>query len=394
MLTHADDRGEPQDGQHVVDAGEPVAGGDRRRRRTSTTQRDDQAEVAARPTPEQDRSPRDSRGPVGDRLDPGALVGGRCGCRDVLLAHAALPSMTRSSTPCSSMLGRRTVVEHPAVGDHQDPVGQAEHLLDLAGDDDDGDARRRRARRIRRVDLGAGADVDAAGGLVEQQHPACRAAASGRARPSAGCRRTACGRRGRGRPAARRAPSICSRRPCARRRSSRNAGRGEPGEGRQRDVPVDRLVEEQALALALLRAQPDAGADRGARPTAAQRASADRTVPAVALRAPKMVSRISERPEPTSPASPTTSPARTSNETSSNVAAQPEALDLEHDRRRPSATGARGGKTYSMSRPVISRISSAVGVSATGRPVATVRPSLSTVIRSPIWRISSSRCEM
>ena len=71
-------------------------------------------------------------------------------------------------------------------------------------------------------------------------------------------------------------------------------------------------------------------------------------------------------------------------------------------RPRTSSTGSprsrglagRGGKTYSMERPVISRISSEVGVSLTSRPVATVLPSLSTVTRSPIWRISSSRCEM
>ena len=35
-----------------------------------------------------------------------------------------------------------------------------------------------------------------------------------------------------------------------------------------------------------------------------------------------------------------------------------------------------------------------VGVSLTSRPVAMVLPSLRTVMRSPIWRISSSRCEM
>ena len=42
----------------------------------------------------------------------------------------------------------------------------------------------------------------------------------------------------------------------------------------------------------------------------------------------------------------------------------------------------------------INRMTSAVGVSFAGSPVATVRPSLSTVTRSPISRISSSRCEM
>ena len=47
-----------------------------------------------------------------------------------------------------------------------------------------------------------------------------------------------------------------------------------------------------------------------------------------------------------------------------------------------------------MVRPVISVTTSVVGVVRAGRPVATVRPSLSTVTRSPIVRISSSRWEM
>ena len=117
------------------------------------------------------------------------------------------------------------------------------------------------------------------------------------------------------------------------------------------------------------------------------------TLPADALRAPYTVSRISERPEPTSPASPTISPARTVNVTSVNSPGR--------DRPSTCSTGSPSvavsscsGKTNSIDRPVISRISSAVGVSATGRLVATVRPSLRTVTRSPISRISSRRCEM
>ena len=33
----------------------------------------------------------------------------------------------------------RTGVDDPAVGQHEDAVGQAEHLLDIAGHDDHGD---------------------------------------------------------------------------------------------------------------------------------------------------------------------------------------------------------------------------------------------------------------
>ena len=54
----------------------------------------------------------------------------------------------------------------------------------------------------------------------------------------------------------------------------------------------------------------------------------------------------------------------------------------------------RSGNTYSIVRPVIRLTRSLVGVVRAGRLAAVVRPSLSTVTRSPISRISSSRCEM
>ncbi len=63
------------------------------------------------------------------------------------------------------------LVDDLALADDEDPVGETEHLLDLAGDDHDGDAAVGE-RPDELVDLGAGADVDAAGGLVEDQHPA------------------------------------------------------------------------------------------------------------------------------------------------------------------------------------------------------------------------------
>ena len=89
---------------------------------------------------------------------------------------------------------------------------------------------------------------------------------------------------------------------------------------------------------------------------------------------------------------PSTSPGRTLKLTSENSPRR----DRPSTRRSGAASGisARGGKTYSIERPVISRMTSVVGVSLAGSPVATVRPSLSTVTRSPIVRISSSRCEM
>ena len=66
--------------------------------------------------------------------------------------------------------GRR-LVQDLAVPDDEDAVGEPEDLLDLAGHDDDGDAVVGEPTD-EGVDLGAGADVDAAGGLVEQQDAA------------------------------------------------------------------------------------------------------------------------------------------------------------------------------------------------------------------------------
>ncbi len=54
-------------------------------------------------------------------------------------------------------------------------------------------------------------------------------------------------------------------------------------------------------------------------------------MPADALRAPYTVSRISERPEPTRPARPTISPARTSKETSANFLVEGQAFYVEDD---------------------------------------------------------------
>ena len=75
-------------------------------------------------------------------------------------------------------------------------------------------------------------------------------------------------------------------------------------------------------------------------------------------------------------------------------ARQRETAHVQHGSVSRETAAPRCGKTYSIARPVISWISSEVGVSPTASPLATVLPSLSTVIRSPIWRISSRRWEM
>ncbi len=86
-------------------------------------------------------------------------------------AHAAPP--LASVTPVAScehlLLGRTggQLAGEPAVAHHEDPVGHADHLGQLAGDHQDADAvGGEGAHQL--VDAVLGADVDAAGGLVHQ----------------------------------------------------------------------------------------------------------------------------------------------------------------------------------------------------------------------------------
>ena len=165
--------------------------------------------------------------------------------------------MTRSSTPCSSISVAGVVVEDAAVGDDEHAVGEAEHLLDLARHHDDRGAGVGEAAD-EGVDLGAGADVDAAGRLVEQQHPGAVHEPAGEhdlllvaAGEGAG------GAVGVGRPQLEGLDLLAGHRALA--ALVEHAAAREAGEGRERDVLEDRLLEEQALALALLGREPDAG---------------------------------------------------------------------------------------------------------------------------------------
>ena len=92
---------------------------------------------------------------------------------------------------------------------------------------------------------------------------------------------------------------------------------------------------------------------------------------------------------------PTISPAWTCRDTSAN---SPERVSpVTSSSGGPAGTaaaGRRGGKTYSIVRPVMRLTSSLLLVVRAGRSTADVRPSLSTVTRSPISRISSMRWEM
>ena len=191
---------------------------------------------------------------VDDRL--GRSVGA---CASV--AHATFPSITRSRTRDSSISVGRPLVDDASLTDDQHAVGEPEHLLDLAGHDHDGDAgvgeRADQARRSR-----CGPRRRRRASARRAAAPGTRAAASAPAPPSAGCRPTACGPRGPPPRVARRA----TRQLLASRRSARLVEQAEAGEAaqrRHRDVAVDRLVEQQALALALLGAQPDPGGDGG-----------------------------------------------------------------------------------------------------------------------------------
>ena len=75
-----------------------------------------------------------------------------------------------------------------AVAHDEDGVGEADRLLERVGGQDDADAfGGDGADEL--VDLLLGADVEAAGRVVEDQDRATSPPATWRARPSAGCRR-------------------------------------------------------------------------------------------------------------------------------------------------------------------------------------------------------------
>ena len=352
----ADDRRQPQDRRGVVPVGEPAPGRDGADD-ADQHQRDDEPGVAADTGAQQGE----------DRV--GLSFGLERGLLDprTVLAHARAPSMTRSRTFALVDLGGGGLVDDLALADDEDPVGETEHLLDLAGDDDDGDAAVGQ-RPDELVDLGAGADVDAAGGLVEQQHPAVAQqpagehdlllVAAGEGAHGAG---HAVGADVEAGGQLLGAPALLA------------AGRGSPAGAKR----LMRRHRDVAVRPPRRAAAPGSCAPRGPgrprprpRPMTEPRRSrlpSTLTVPVAAPAGAVHVSMISERPAPTRPASPTISPACTVRSTPVNTPARREVPHLEH-RRAPSArVSGRGGKTYSIERPVISLISSAVGVSGDGQ---------------------------
>src|SRR5690349_17555346 len=91
-----------------------------------------------------------------------------------------------------------------------------------------------------------------------------------------------------------------------------------------------------------------------------------------ALRAPYTVSRISERPDPTSPARPTTSPDRTVNETSANSPGRVRPSTSSTTSGRGSAP--RGGNMYSIERPTVRAVVIGLPCPVDGNLGSPVRP--------------------
>ena len=150
----------------------------RQRMKSATTRPEVAADGRAhQPT---ERSARPARAAPGQRLLDDVVLrrdrvagGGRAGRGRRLLVrvHAALPSMTRSRTRCSSISSAGPSCTTSPSLMTSTRSARPEDLLHLAGDHDDRDPAFGQ-RPDQRVDLAAGADVDAAGRLVEQQHPA------------------------------------------------------------------------------------------------------------------------------------------------------------------------------------------------------------------------------
>ena len=242
------------------------------------------------------------------------------------------------------VLGRRVVAGDvggdPALADDEHPVGHAEHLGQLAGDHQD---RQALAGQLgeQPVHLGLGADVDAAGGLVDDQQLrvggqplgdddlllVAAAHGGGLHVQRVGLDLEAVGPR----------PGGLYSAPAVRKPALLEAAADDRG-----DVLADRALDDQALLAAVLGHERDAGPDGRARVVRRGRACRARvTEPASYASTPKTARAISLRPAPTRPASPTISPARTWKETPWNSPAVSRPSDVEDDvaDRRPGSWG-------------------------------------------------------
>ena len=183
------------------------------------------------------------------------------------------------------------------------------------------------------VDVGLGADVDASGRLVEDQHRRLDVEPLGEhhlllvaARQVADRRRSATGVR------MPQALAVDLGGPPLGRAVDEPPSGHEAAQAGQRDVGGDRLRQRQAEPAAVLRDVGDAVghrlAWRGDLHLARRRAG---STPSSAGCTPNIASATSVRPDPTSPAKPSTSPSRTSNETSSKAPWRPRPSTLQGD---------------------------------------------------------------
>ncbi len=122
---------------------------------------------------------------------PGSRSPGRRAPVRRSVGHAALPC---STWPVAARMidvlvgvGAGELGDQPALVQHEHAVGHAQHLGQLGGDHQHGDALGDQLGE-QPVHLGLGADVDAAGRLVDDQQRRAGARATWPARPSAGCR--------------------------------------------------------------------------------------------------------------------------------------------------------------------------------------------------------------
>ena len=327
---HTDGGCEPQDGQGVVGGREPVTGADRAHD-AEDAERHDETGVAAGAAAQQ----RDHRVVHPSRLlrrglDPrGVGAGGRA--RNVL-GHATRPSITRSRTLDSSSSAAadswttspsrmtRTRSARPSTSSTSLETIDHRHARSRRAGGSAGRSRCGRRRPRPGWARRAGA-------------PGTRAAASGRARPSAGCLPTASALRGSprraGRPATRPAPRTAVRSAPRLRKPPREKAASEETVM----LLVHRLVEQQPLALALLGCQSDAGLHRGGHRARGAAACRPRSRCPCWPGARRTASRGSPsgRHRPARPV-PTISPARTARFTPLNTPRERQVGRLEDDR--------------------------------------------------------------
>ena len=299
--------------------------------------------------------------------------------------------MIMSSTRCSSSSPAGAFVDDRALAHDEHPVGEPEHLGHLAGDEQ----RRPPPRRP----AGGSARRSPSGRRRRRRGSARRAAAPAAAEQPAGehdLLLVAAGQRAGqpGRVRGRTSSDAVARAPP---RFPPAVHPAEPGENRGSEASETlRTTDSPSSSAWLLRssgASPSPGAHGGRRrgpPAASCRRRSPSPTYAGGRRRPSRAPRSGRRRPGRRGRR---SRLRARRTTRRRSARQREVGDDEQQ-------VARGGRLRSRRERVLDGAAGhqghdvRVGVVRAGSPVATVRPSLSTVTRSPIVRISSSRCEM